>query len=195
MEREKTLHRGEVTVDDLMDAVLVKAWEEFDNRPKRLSLDQWLTNLMLDILEQWIKEMPRPHVSLEANAKKFLPEQPPHYDEEEWWKELIGDEERLTLGDLIPDPDATDAWEQMEEEQRQNQLLSLFGELPPTQRQTFMLHVLEGYATDEIAMMQDRPESQVKADIEAARKKLRERLLAGGHIRKGRDMAAAPATA
>ena len=38
-----------------------------------------------------------------------------------------------------------------------------------------LLHALEGYATDEIAMLQDRPESEVKADIAAARRVAEER--------------------
>ena len=78
-------------------------------------------------------------------------------------------EERLGLEDLIPDAEGTEAWERLDAEEQRDRLLSLIGELPPAQRQAFLLYALEGYDTAEIAMLQDRPESQVKADIETAR--------------------------
>jgi DNA-directed RNA polymerase specialized sigma24 family protein len=56
-------------------------------------------------------------------------------------------------------------------------------------------HSLENYATDEIAMLQDRPESEVKADIEAARRTLRDHLLAGGHVQEVGKLATASGTA
>jgi hypothetical protein len=43
-----------------------------------------------------------------------------------------------------------------------------------------VIHLPTGTLAAEIAMLQDRPESQVKADIQAARKTLKERLVAGG---------------
>ena len=64
-------------------------------------------------------------------------------------------------------------------------------QLPAARRQAFLLHVLEDYDTAEIAMLQDRPESQVKADIEAARQTLRGRLLAGGHAQEASKLATA----
>ena len=74
-------------------------------------------------------------------------------------------------------------------------MLSLLGELPAAQRQAFLLHALEDYDTAEIAMLQDRPESQVKADIEAARQTLRKRLMAGGYLQEAGKSAAASNTA
>ena len=67
--------------------------------------------------------------------------------------------------------------------------------MPPAQRQAFLLHALENYDTAEIAMLQDRPESQVKADVEAARQRLRERLLAGGYVKEAGKPAAASGSA
>jgi DNA-directed RNA polymerase specialized sigma24 family protein len=55
----------------------------------------------------------------------------------------------------------------------------LLGELPKLQRRAFVLSVLEAFELFEIAMIQDRAESEVRADIEAARTHLRERLRSG----------------
>jgi RNA polymerase sigma factor (sigma-70 family) len=115
-------------------------------------------------------------------------------DEQEWWAGLLGYEETFTLEDLIPDGEGTEAWDELEAEEQRDRLLALLGELPAAQRQAFLLHALENYGTAEIAMLQDRPESQVKADIEAARQTLRKRLLAGGHLQEAGKLAAASST-
>ena len=67
-----------------------------------------------NVLERWIEQEPRPHASLEAKADEVVPEEVPRQDDEEWWAELLGEEETLTLGDLIPDAGGTDAWDQIE---------------------------------------------------------------------------------
>ena len=147
-----------------------------DRGQQGLTLDLWLTELIQEALEQWIKQEHRSHVSLEARADEVLPDEVPQEDEEDWWADLLGDEETLNLEDLIPGSDGTEIWDKLEAEEQQNRLLSLLAQLRATQRQAFLLHAGEGYTADEIAMLQDRPESDVKADIEAARKWLRDGL-------------------
>ena len=182
LEQEGTLHRGELSVDDLLGQVMILAYERFTDRPHKASLDLWLTDLVQDALEQWIKQEPRPHVSLEERAGEFLPDEPPRDDDEEWWAELMGEEEMLRLEDLIPDSEGTEPWTRLEAEEQSDRLLAAIAKLPPVRRQAFLLHALEGYATDEVAMLQDRPESEVKADIEVARKWLKDQLQAEGLV-------------
>ena len=104
LEQDGTLHRGELTVDDLLDQVMVLAYERFQDRPRQVPLDLWLTDLVQDALERWIKQEPRPHLSLEERADEVPPYEVPREDEE-WWAELLGEEETLRLEDLIPDPE------------------------------------------------------------------------------------------
>lgn len=195
LEMEGVLHRGEVTVDDLLDEVLSRAWQQFSNRPRHLRLDLWLTDLLHDALEQWVKQEPRKHASLEERAGESMPREAPQVDDQEWWASLLGDEETFTVGDLIPDVVGAEAWEQLEVEEQMDRLLSLMGKLPPALRRTFLLHALENDDPAEIAMLQDRPESQLKADIEAARQWLKERLLAGGDVKETGEPAKAPGAA
>jgi RNA polymerase sigma factor (sigma-70 family) len=188
LELQGVFHRGEVTVADLLDEVLIRAWQRFADRPRHLSLDLWLTDLLHDTLEQWIKQEPRPHVSLEEKAGEPRPDEAPQVGEQEWWAALLGDvEETFTLEDLIPDTKAAEVWDELEAEEQRERLLSLLGGLPASQRQAFLLYALEDYDPAEIAMLQDRPESEVKADIEAVRQMLRDRLLAGEPVRKERS--------
>ena len=179
LEKNQLLHRGETTVDDLLDEVVTLAWERFANRPRKMPLDLWLTDLVHEVLERWIKEEPRPHVSLEEKAEKVVPDKVPHPDEQEWWTDLTPfEEETFRLEDLIPDAKEREPADELEAEELRNRVTSLLGELPAKQRQAFLLYALEDHNTAEIAILQDRPESEVKADIEAARQWLRERLSA-----------------
>ena len=74
---------------------MILAYERFKDRPRKLSLDLWLTDLVQDALEQWIKQEHRPHASLQERAEEFRPDEAPQEDEEEWWAELMGEEETL----------------------------------------------------------------------------------------------------
>jgi RNA polymerase sigma factor (sigma-70 family) len=193
LELDGPLHKGEMTVTDLLDEVLTRAWQRFDEflaferpqdrSPRHLTLDLWLTDLLHETLVEWIKQEPRPHVSLEEKVP-VRPDQVPQVDEQEWWSVLLGQDESLTLEDLLPDPEADDAWDELEAEEQRERLLSLLNELPVTQRQAFLLHALEDYGVAEIAMLQDRPEKEVRADIEAARQTLQERLRSGSHAQE-----------
>jgi ribosomal subunit interface protein len=183
LELEGLLHRGEVSLDDLLDQVLINAWQHFADRPKQLPLDLWLVDLLDETLEQWIKQEPRPHVSLEQKART---DEGHPQDEQEWWQEVLGETETFTLGDLIPDAEATPAWDELDSEEQRDRLLSLIRQLPRAQRQAFVLHALENYSAAEVAKLQDRPVGEVEADIEAARQTLRERLLAGEYLKAGK---------
>lgn len=176
LEIEGSLYRNEVNVADVLDEVMSKAWERFEDWPKHLSLDLWLTNLLHEVLSEFVKQEPRPHASLNEHTTRGAVSD----GEQEWWAALLGYDDSFTLEDLLPGTEATETWDELASEEQRRQLLSLVARLPKPQRQALLLHTLEDYNTAEIAMLQDRPESQVKTDIEAARKMLKEQLIAGG---------------
>lgn len=178
------LPADEGLVPDLLEELVALAWQQFDKRPRHMSLEVWLTDLLHDILEGWIKEGPRQHTLLEERTGADL------MDEKKLWAELLDTEETFTPTDLIPEAETMSAWEQLGEKEQKDWLLALLGELPKEQRQAFLLHVLEHYTPAEIAVLQDRDESRVMADIDAARRTLKDRLVAGGYVRN-----AEPATA
>ncbi len=190
LELEGVLRRNEVDAAEVLDEVLIRAWERFADRPKKLALDLWLTDLLHEVLETWVKQERRPHASLAERA----PVGADSVGEQEWWAALLGYDDSFTLEDLLPGSEGTEVWDQLDAEEQRRQLLALVAELPKPQRQAFLLHALEDYDPAEIAMVQDRPESQVKADIEAARKALKVRLVAGGQAGEAGQPAATAAT-
>ena len=49
---EGTIRPGELTVGDLLDEALVRAWEWWDDRPPNQPLDRWLVGLIHEILDE-----------------------------------------------------------------------------------------------------------------------------------------------
>ena len=179
LEIEEALHRNELTVADLTDEVLTRAWERFADRPQNESLEKWLIDILHDTLEALVKQEPRPHESLEEEVDETLPSEVPQVDEQEWWTWLLGYEDSLDLGDYVARIKDAGISERIEAEEEMNHILSLIIDvLPPLQRQAFILNVLEEYEPFEIAMIQNRPEPQVRDDIEKAKMLLRKRLRA-----------------
>jgi RNA polymerase sigma factor (sigma-70 family) len=176
LELENILPRGEVTAADLVDEVLTRAWQQFATRSMRRSLDLWLIDLLHQVVEQW-RQQPPP-LALAGEAKQEV--ESSKEQEEEWWRELLEEAEPLALEELAPGGNGNEAWERLETEEQRKWLLQLLSGLPALQRQAFELYALEGFDAAEIAMVQDRPEAEVKADIEAARQTLRAQMIEAG---------------
>jgi RNA polymerase sigma factor (sigma-70 family) len=162
---------------DLLDEVEVLAWEQFDRRPAKLPLDLWLIQLLHQVLKDWIKQEPRHHAELSERAEDVLPEDVPQVDDQEWWQWLLDDSEQpLTLEKAIPDRQRAEVDDAVADQELKERMLSLLSELPELQRQAFMLNVLDDFDLNEIAGLQNRHEGEVRVDIQAARRTLREQL-------------------
>jgi RNA polymerase sigma factor (sigma-70 family) len=175
LELEGALPKGELTPADLADEVLIRAWERFPHWPRHKPLDLWLIDLLHECMEQWRKEPPA--LSLAGRDRDQG-----HQEEQEWWRAILGDTAQVELEDVLPGSEGTEAWERLEAQEQRAQLSALLATLPKRQRQAFVLHVLEGLDPAEIAMVQDRPEKAVTADLEAARQVLRSRLAEAGGL-------------
>jgi RNA polymerase sigma factor (sigma-70 family) len=160
-ELEGTLPRGEVIEDDLIDEVLVRAWRRLKDLPRGVPLDLWLVGLLHQILKEWAEGVPAARGEGPRRAG----------GEEEWFAPLFGEEETLEWEYLLPAHEDDPAL-RLEADEERERMLALLSRLPTMQRQAFALRALEGYEADEIAQVQGRPESEVLAEIEAARRTL-----------------------
>jgi len=192
LEMEGVLQRGELSVGDLLDEVVQLAWQRMPQRPVRWPLAVWLTDLLHEVLRQWVEKKPQPRVSLQERVEAVQAEKP-EVLEQPWWQALLGYDESLTLEELLPGSEGTQAWDALEAEEQRQQLFEGLKDLPPLQRQALLLSALEDYDLAEIAMLQDRSEEAVRADIEAARAALRQRYAAVGHLRPAQPAQAEPA--
>lgn len=190
---EGLLHRRELSVSDLLDETIRQAWERFEDRPRKVPIEKWLSDMLDDVLEQWIKQQPHPHDEFDEEIRENRPAEANQVDDQEWWAWLLGYDDTTTLDELIPGFDGNETWDQLDVAEQRQHIWELVNALPERQRQAFTLFAVDGLAPFEIAMIQDRSESEVKADIEAARHTLQARLREGGMGRSERPVEAVPA--
>lgn len=156
-------------VDDVLDEVLLRAWERFEQRPKDVPFDLWLINLVHELVNEATNGIP--HESLEEECDVALPEQ----DEQSsavTWIEQAAYPETIELGDLLPGDPGVDLWDRLDLESKQTKLAELLSYLSREHRQILVLNAVEGFEPEQIAALQGRPLADVKADLEASRKRL-----------------------
>jgi RNA polymerase sigma factor (sigma-70 family) len=170
---------GAVTVGDLLDGVLARAWDRYESHPADVSLDSWLVRLLHEIADEKLGTRPGAAASRPVDATSD------HYrvdDGEGWARELEPhwlDQHGITRADLLPDgSDEEQAQEGMDVEALQRQVLDALRGAPEAQRRAFLLAAFEGWTEEEIGMLLRRAPEQVRADLAAARERVRERLAA-----------------
>ncbi|MCA9158307.1 MAG: HPF/RaiA family ribosome-associated protein [Planctomycetales bacterium] len=182
LEMNELFPRDQVTADDLLDEVMARAWLRFAGRPREIPLDLWLVNLLDETLDEKIEPESRTKKSLNQHADEVHSKDLHQVDDQEWWVWLLGEDETISLGDAISSGEGTAAAEQVKSRDLKDRIHALLGAMPKAQRQAFVLHILEAYELYEVAMIQDRAETEVQADIEAARNILREVHLLRGDV-------------
>ncbi len=73
-----------------------------------------------------------------------------------------------------PDPDAVDPRTTLLRRERAEEFFALLEKLPPAQRATLLLHVLEDFSLEEIAGITEVPVGTVKSRLHHAKRALRQ---------------------
>ena len=170
---EGVVNEEEIEPDDVLDEAMLRAWDRFNNRPDNVPLDLWLIGLIHEVIDDYARGTP--HESLEEERQIALPEE----DEQSspyTWIEQATYPETVELGELLPGHPGLEAWDRLDMETRQTRLSRLLSVLTQQQRHTLILNAVEGFEPEVIAAFQGRTPEEVKADIEAARRKLADML-------------------
>jgi ribosomal subunit interface protein len=175
LELEEAIPAGEVTVDDLVDDVLVIAWESYGERPQNTPIDVWL----IGILHERLAELQDCYgdTKLSSPVERASAEEGADFDPDDlhyWLSQALQPAEPVTLEDILAGDESGDWLRRLEVKEQQEHILSYLQQVPKHERQAFMLSEVEGFEIREIAMALDRTEIQVAADIENARTALRQ---------------------
>ncbi|MBU1567029.1 MAG: hypothetical protein KJ630_15575 [Proteobacteria bacterium] len=165
LELEDAITPDYISPQELVDEVVVVAYERFSSRPKGKKLEHWLNNILYELLRK---------LTLETNQNVSLDEefgqQEFDYDLEiDWIPGLLGYEEKRTLAELVPDQEETRQWEKLEEESRQSHIYEVLRRLSGYCRQAYLMHLIDEYTVDEISEIQDRSVEEVILDIGQAK--------------------------
>ena len=159
-----------ISKEEVIDEAVARALGDGSEKPERLSLEPWLYRLALRAIDDLAASTPdsAAPVHLEDSARKpnvrgsDEPELQFHQPDETLTGENVIADRRLATPEDIADSD----------EMLTLMQFALEGASRPD-RESFILHAVEGFSVDEIAAITDRKLDEVRASIASARDRLR----------------------
>ena len=173
---------GEITAEDVVDAALLEAYNEFVKDPARREIRSWLIGLAVEKLEAEVKRSKAERAGA-VHIEEDIPETPPAEEVSSLGEEVMNfyqPDEDQQLGDIIPDMTAPTPEQILESRELQRYVNRTLATLPRVWRRAFTLHYVGGMPVAEIARMTKRAELEVERNLEHTREYLRQRLLEAG---------------
>jgi RNA polymerase sigma factor (sigma-70 family) len=174
------LPKEAISVPDVVDEAVVWTLEHLPGRPAFLTPEQFLWRRVLHQYDLARESVLRERAAeAEESAVEERHREPPQDLDMEW-----EEAEDLILGGVDPLPfdldeaskAGSDPAEILDREAAQEAVSAALRDLPDFQRRAILLHDLEGYDPEEIAVVLGVDESKVRGEIEAARRALRKKL-------------------
>jgi RNA polymerase sigma factor (sigma-70 family) len=181
------------TSGDLLDEVVLQAYEHYDQKPASLSLEEWLYRLTNQRLENYFSKRTsaeKRRRSLEALTQaelRTLEEMPitADADGEVWFPDELDDSE-YDKRDFYPPSYMSDPEEQLERQEEVRRIVHALAHVPERDRMVFELFAVEGFSKDAIATISnvspedvtpivDRVRTQVLREIESSRAEIIDR--------------------
>jgi RNA polymerase sigma factor (sigma-70 family) len=177
------LLKGELTPQDVVDAVLLRAYREYvgESGPPEVSRG-WLMRLAREQIEAEVKERKSEREDA-VRIEDDIPETPPAEQASTQGEEILyfyEPEEDLKVEDLVPDLKMPTPAQEVEAQELQSCLRAALAEMPKDWRRALVLHHVEDLSGAELAEAVGRPEQELPQILEQARRYLRERLIASG---------------
>jgi DNA-directed RNA polymerase specialized sigma24 family protein/ribosome-associated translation inhibitor RaiA len=167
--------RRQLTVEDIRDEVILRAWMQLNDKDPTEPLDVWLMRLLHEVLDEQIPQVPA-EVSIDREIDENDLDHEVETDEVTDSELLIEEPPVVTLDSLLPNHRASEPWQKLDLQDRMRWVLTQLSALPHVQRRAFTLHLLDGWDPDEIAMIQGRSSTDVREDIKEVQELLRSRL-------------------
>jgi RNA polymerase sigma factor (sigma-70 family) len=166
-----TMPRGFLEPHALVDDVFLHVRANYLSKPASLSIEQWVFQVVRETLRRQLDEIEehRDEPHLEENAAQV----------EGWEDERLNfyqPDESLMVEDLLRDGKSSNPEEILAEEEVEEQLHRCIARLPEPLRESFVLFALEGFTSDEVAMMTDKSAEDVVKDVESARNILKQEM-------------------
>jgi DNA-directed RNA polymerase specialized sigma24 family protein len=168
------IQRDQVSPEEVIDEAVANALDNGQEKPELISLEPWLYRLAVRAIDtiagrngEQVPEVPLDHAYRQSNL----------HNADELQMQFHQPDEAVANRDLIPDsrvstPEATAAGDEMIDMVE----YALLG-VKPEDREAFLLYAVQGFTSDEIAVIASRPVEQVRVSIATAREHLRTSLV------------------
>jgi RNA polymerase sigma factor (sigma-70 family) len=171
------------TSGDILDRVILNAYENYAHRPKDLALEQWLYQITNKELDRYIsKEQSREKRStsfetLSRAESRSLEEMPITADVEgePWLPEDLDDSE-ITAREFNAPADRNDPETLLERKEELQRIFDALSRIPQREQMVFDLIVVQGFSKEAAAKILGLTGNEVSKLLERAKKLLREYL-------------------
>jgi RNA polymerase sigma-70 factor (ECF subfamily) len=175
----------DLTPDDVVDDVILRAYREFVRNPEEQPGDDWLRRLAKERIRSEVRRRrwEREHG---MHIEDDIPETSPSEDAAMLGEQILyfhQPDEDLRVEDVIQDPSAPVPGDDDDDDERRALRRCVdvaLAELPRLWRRTLVLRHMKGLTIGEIARVLHLPEAEVRRTAAQARAFLRQRLLESG---------------
>ena len=179
------------TSGDILDEVVLEAYNEYANQPQNLSLEQWLYQIANRKLDNYLskqKKREKRRASLETLSQselRTLEEMPITADVEgePWLPEDLDDSEFQPREIKSPADDEANPEAMLERKEQLQRIFDALCRLPERERLVFDLVVLEGFSKESAAKILGLSGNDVSKLLDRARAQLRAQLEAQSRLR------------
>jgi RNA polymerase sigma factor (sigma-70 family) len=170
-ESSAQLRPDSLSAEEIVDEVVARALDEKIEKPDRMGLEPWLYRLAIqamDDLESRLSEAESDvHLQGLRRRRNERASDEPHL-------QFHQPDEAMTTESGIADARAATPEEIAYSDEMITLVQFALREVTPQDREAFVLHALEGFSTEEIVAITDRPADHVLKSIRNARDKLRQ---------------------
>jgi RNA polymerase sigma factor (sigma-70 family) len=155
----------------LVDEVFLIATTQSTDMPSNLAFDQWMFQIARRTLRRKVQE-------IEAHRGE-LSVQDAAAAQERWEDEELNfyqPDESLQVEDLLTDGKSWNPEELLKRDEIAAQVQQEIANLPDAIRESFVLFALEGFTSDEVAMLTEKTPEKIVQEVETAREILRKQL-------------------
>ncbi len=169
-ENQGAVSADTLTKEEVIDETIAAALGDGQEKPERLSLEPWLYRLALRALDDLCQsdESNSNAVPLEESARR-----PNVKGSDEPELQFHQPDESITGATVIPDSRVATPEQILASDEMLRLIASALRDLGSGPREAFILHAIEGFSVDEIALITGHPADRVLVFISAARDHLR----------------------
>jgi|SRR5579859_3762146 len=169
-EAQGTIAPDSISKEEVIDEAIAGALGDGQEKPEKLALEPWLYRQALSAIDQLSRadESNGNAVHLEESARR-----PNVRGSDEAELQFHQPDESITAETVIPDFRVATPEQIMASDELLRMVASALRDLGAGPREAFILHALEGFSVEEIAVITGSPAERVVAHVSAAREHLR----------------------
>ena len=167
---------------DILDEVILRAYESYQHKPTSLTLEQWLYQLANQVLESYVNQRAssdarrRSLETLTAKELSTLEERPTADAEGEPVLEEDLDDISSHQRDFLPPHDDQTPERIWENKEELEEIIRALARLPERDQLVFELYAREGFSAEEVGQILNIPPAEVRAIADRVREVVLGRL-------------------